>query len=122
MGKCAPRSERMQRYQPQAIKRSSLSSRSWQWLGLRASVSTATRQTANWGMHEKAPSTRNGGFPKTFFEKLANRRDITVTIQFTYAHKNYEMTITPDQTIDTSCDYYGPLKLIELYGASEVAK
>ena len=47
---------------------------------------------------------------------------MTLEVKFTYNHKNYEMTITPDQTIDTSSDYYGPLKLMELYGASEVTK
>ena len=61
-------------------------------------------------------------YPKTLFKKLAERRDITVKIQFTYKQKNYETTIAPDKTIDTSCKYYGPLKLMELYGASEVSK
>ena len=58
-------------------------------------------------------------YPKAFFEKLAERRDITVKIQFTYEHKDYEITIAPGQTVDTSSDYYGPLKLMELYGASD---
>ena len=61
-------------------------------------------------------------YPKTLFKKIAERRDITVKIQFTYKQKNYETTIAPDKTIDTSCKYYGPLKLMELYGASEVSK
>jgi hypothetical protein len=61
--------------------------------------------------------------PKSFFEELAKRRDITVKIRFIYKHKNYEMTITPDVQIDLSdetIDYYGPEKLIQLYGAKEV--
>jgi hypothetical protein len=58
--------------------------------------------------------------PKAFFEQLAKRRDITVVIRFTYKHKTYEMTVTPDMAIDTSYDYYGPEKLIQLYGAKEV--
>ena len=58
-------------------------------------------------------------YPKTLFKKLAERRDITVKIQFTYEHKDYEITIAPGQTVDTSSDYYGPLKLMELYGASD---
>ena len=61
-------------------------------------------------------------YSKAFFEELAERRDITVKIRFTYKQRNYEMTIAPDKTIDTSCKYYGPLKLMELYGASEVSK
>ena len=60
--------------------------------------------------------------PKAFFEQLSKRRDITVVIRFTYNHKTYEMTITPDMTIDTSCEYDGPEKLIQLYGAKEVKK
>ncbi len=67
-------------------------------------------------------STCWNSYPKSFFEKLAVRRDITLEVKFTYNHKNYEMTITPNQAIDTSSDYYGPLKLMELYGASEVTK
>ena len=59
-------------------------------------------------------------YPKTFFEKLAERRDITVQIRFTYKHKDYEFTIERGQTVDTSIDYYGPEKLIQLYGAKEV--
>ena len=61
--------------------------------------------------------------PKSFFEELTKRRDITVKIRFIYKHKNYEMTITPDVQIDLSdetIDYYGPEKLIQLYGAKEV--
>ena len=58
--------------------------------------------------------------PKAFFEELAKRRDITVVIRFTYKHKTYEMTVTPDMAIDISHDYYGPEKLILLYGAKEV--
>ena len=58
-------------------------------------------------------------YPKTLFKKLAERRDITAKIQFTYEHKDYEFTIERGQTVDTSSDYYGPLKLMELYGASD---
>ena len=58
--------------------------------------------------------------PKSFFEELAKRRDITTTIRFVYNHKVYEFTIERGQTVDTACDYYGPEKLIQLYGAKEV--
>lgn len=58
--------------------------------------------------------------PKSFFEALANKRDITLKVKFMYKGKLYEFTVAPGQTIDTSCDYYGPEKLIELYGAKEV--
>ena len=58
--------------------------------------------------------------PKSFFEELAKRRDITTTIRFIYNHKVYEFTIERGQSVDTSVDYYGPEKLIQLYGAKEV--
>ena len=58
--------------------------------------------------------------PKSFFEELAKRRDITTVIRFVYNHKVYEFMIARGQTVDTSVDYYGPEKLIQLYGAKEV--
>ena len=58
--------------------------------------------------------------PKSFFEALANKRDITVKVKFMYKGKHYGFTITPDQAIDTSLDYYGPEKLIQLYDAAIV--
>ena len=58
--------------------------------------------------------------PKSFFEELAKRRDITTVIRFVYNHKVYEFVIARGQTVDTSVDYYGPEKLIQLYGAKEV--
>ena len=54
-------------------------------------------------------------FPKSFFEQLAKKRDITVKIDFPYDSKNYEITISPTQKIDTSnskVKYYGPKNLI----------
>ena len=62
-------------------------------------------------------------FPKSFFEQVAKRRDITVNIQFPYAQKMYEITISPTQTIDTSNDkakYYGPKYMIGIYKGTEV--
>ena len=62
-------------------------------------------------------------FPKSFFEQLAKRRDITVKIDFPYDRKNYEITISPTQKIDTSdskVKYYGPKNLIGTYNAVEV--
>ena len=58
--------------------------------------------------------------PKSFFEELAKRRDITTVIRFVYNHKVYEFMIARGQTVDTSVDYYDPEKLIQLYGAKEV--
>ena len=58
--------------------------------------------------------------PKSFFEALANKRDITIKVKFMYKGKHYEFTVAPGQTIDTSLDYYGPEMLIQKYSAKEV--
>ena len=58
--------------------------------------------------------------PKSFFEALANKRDITVKVKFMYKGKHYEFTVAPGQTIDASLDYYGPEMIIQKYGAKEV--
>ena len=61
-------------------------------------------------------------FPRSFFEQLAKRRDITVKIQFPYDSKQYEITIDPSQTINTSdskIKYYGPKNLIGMYNGKE---
>lgn len=54
-------------------------------------------------------------YPKELFEELANRRDITTVIQYMDDQQEYDITINANQEVDTSCDYYGPQKLIELY-------
>lgn len=80
------------------------------------------------GQYEQAKSGQTikldlkswNSMPKAFFEELAKKRDITTTIRFLYNHKIYEFTIARDQAVDTSLEWYGPEKLIELYGAKEV--
>lgn len=54
-------------------------------------------------------------FPVSFFNELAKRRDITVILDTTYKHSNYETTIYPSDDIDTSCKYYGFEKIRSLY-------
>lgn len=54
-------------------------------------------------------------YPKWFMEKIADRRDLTVRIQFEYEHKKYEVVIPANAVVDTQCDWYGPLKLCSLY-------
>lgn len=59
--------------------------------------------------------------PKAFFVELTKRQvNTTIVIRFIYKNKVYEFTIAPDTVIDTTCDYYGPEKLIELYGAEVI--
>lgn len=55
-------------------------------------------------------------YPRWFMEKIAERNDLTVKLQFEYLHKQYEVTIPAGKAVDTACDWYGPLKLCELYG------
>lgn len=57
-------------------------------------------------------------YPKWFMEKLAERRDITIKLQFEYLHQQYEVMIPADTKIDTECDWYGPLKICSLYSYS----
>lgn len=55
-------------------------------------------------------------YPRWFMEKIAERNDLTVKLQFEYLHKQYEVAIPAGKAVDTACDWYGPLKLCELYG------
>ena len=62
-------------------------------------------------------------FPKSFFEELAKRRDITVNLQFPYDGKYYEIKIAPTQTIDTSdskVKYFEPKYMMGTYNATEI--
>lgn len=54
-------------------------------------------------------------YPKWFMEKLAQRRDLTIHLQFEYLHKQYEVLIPAKMPVDTECEWYGPLKLCNLY-------
>ena len=59
--------------------------------------------------------------PKSFFEALEKRQtNTTVVVRYLYKNKVYEFTVAPDTVIDTTCDYYGPEKLIVQYGAKVV--
>ena len=62
-------------------------------------------------------------FPKSFFEEVSKRRDITMKIQFPNDHKYYEITIDPSQTIDLSNikgDYCGPKYMTGTYNGTEI--
>lgn len=54
-------------------------------------------------------------YPRWFMEKLAQRRDLTNHLQFEYLHKQYEVLIPAKMPMDTECEWYGPLKLCNLY-------
>lgn len=54
-------------------------------------------------------------YPRWFFEKLATRPDVNITLKFIYEHKQYTVYIPAGTKIDTSCEWYGPLKVTSLY-------
>ena len=54
-------------------------------------------------------------YPRWFMEKLAQRRDLTIHLQFEYLHKQYEVLIPAKMPVDTECEWYEPLKLCNLY-------
>lgn len=54
-------------------------------------------------------------YPRWFMEKLVQRRDLTIHLQFEYLHKQYEVLIPAKMPVDTECEWYGPLKLCNLY-------
>ena len=60
-------------------------------------------------------------FPKSLMEKIASRRDIDVVFTYKYDGKNIQVTIPAGTQVDTSCDYYGPVKMMSLYGYTELA-
>ena len=59
-------------------------------------------------------------FPRSFMEKLVNKSANGVTFVFHYKwnHVKQEITIPAGTPIDLSCDWYGPAKMAELYGAN----
>lgn len=46
---------------------------------------------------------------------IANRRDVSVILKVRYLGVNYSVTIPAGAYVDTSADYYGPMKLTSLY-------
>ena len=61
-------------------------------------------------------------FPKRVIDALAERRDITVEIQFPYQTKKWKVVIPTKAEIDTTCDWYGPEKLTQMFGRTEIVK
>lgn len=58
---------------------------------------------------------RWNAYPKWFFEKLATRPDVNITLKFLYQNKQYTVSIPAGTKIDTECDWYGPMKICSLY-------
>ena len=59
-------------------------------------------------------------FPKSFMAKLADKsaQNITFVFHYKWDHVEQEITIPAGTPIDLSCDWYGPAKMAELYGAN----
>ena len=60
-------------------------------------------------------------YPKWLMEDIAAaaNNNVTTVVKFDYQHKHYVMTIPALSKVDTSCDWYGPLKLMSLYSVNE---
>ena len=61
-------------------------------------------------------------FPKRVIDALAERRDITVEIQFPYQTKKWKVVVPEKAEIDTTCEWYGPEKLTQMFGRTEIVK
>ena len=61
-------------------------------------------------------------FLKKMMEEIAKKRDIDIIIHLTYKGKNYEIKIPKNAEIDLSCDWYGPEKLAQMFGRTEIVK
>lgn len=59
-------------------------------------------------------------FPKSFMAELADKsaQNITFVFHYKWDHVEQEITIPAGTPIDLSCDWYGPAKMAELYGAN----
>ena len=57
-------------------------------------------------------------FPKWMLEKIAAKPTTTFIFKYTYMGCNFEVTIEPGTVIPLDCDYYGPLKMERLFGAT----
>ncbi|MBQ0042835.1 MAG: hypothetical protein KBS85_05910, partial [Lachnospiraceae bacterium] len=55
-------------------------------------------------------------FSKSLMEEIAKRKDVNVVLTYKYDGKNVQVTIPAGTAIDTTCDYYGPVKMMSLYG------
>ena len=55
-------------------------------------------------------------FSQKFMEKLAAKNDITYVFNYIWNDNEYSVTIPAGTVIDVSCDWYGPAKMLELYG------
>lgn len=58
---------------------------------------------------------RWNAYPRWFFEKLATRPDVDITLKFLYEKKPYTVYLPVGTKIDTSCEWYGPMKICSLY-------
>ena len=58
-------------------------------------------------------------FPKYFMQKLANKNTVNYVIKFKRNHKPVTVTIPAGTPIDLQFDWYGPDKMIQLYGLTQ---
>ena len=59
-------------------------------------------------------------YSEDFMQTIADRRDIDITMKYTYKGKKYTIVIPKGAkvTLDPAIKWYGPLKLAEMFGAT----
>ena len=53
---------------------------------------------------------------------LAGRRDLTVVFQYDYEGRTYKVTISAGTPIHTGDNWYGPMRLVDLYDGVEITE
>lgn len=57
----------------------------------------------------------NCNLSQDFMKRLAKKNDCNFTIKFEYKHVHYELDIPAGTKFDTSLEWYGPEKLMEMF-------
>lgn len=58
--------------------------------------------------------------PQYFMEKIAAKSNCDFVLKITYNKKNYEINIPAGTVFDTNFKWFGPEKLIEMFGGKEI--
>jgi len=61
-------------------------------------------------------------FPQSVMLALAGRRDLTVVFQYDYEGRTYKVTISAGTPIHTGDNWYGPMRLVDLYDGVEITE
>ena len=61
-------------------------------------------------------------FPQSVMLALAGRRDLTVVFQYDYEGRTYKVTIPAGTPVHTGDNWYGPMRLVDLYDGVEITE